>query len=88
MSEGVTGPLVQLHDECARGEEDFRDRAAAIQVWLREQRAGFDLQNHVAEMKIRAERRLGDSLAEHHPSRGGQPRTVARCNRYPRRPRH
>jgi hypothetical protein len=67
LSEDIAGPLVQLNttwqglttSTSVPDLKAFRDRAAVIEVWLREQRAGFELQNYVAEHKIRAERRLG-----------------------------
>jgi hypothetical protein len=42
----------------------FRDRDEAVLVWLREQRAGFNLQNDVAEYKIRGD----DALIDCDPS--------------------
>ena len=82
MSVDISGPLVQLNttwqalatSTSLPEVKDFRDRAAAIQVWLREQRAGFELQNQVAEMKIRAERRLGELLRD--TVRAGNPQLL------------
>ena len=56
----------------------FGDRAAAVQLWLHEQRAGFDLQNDVAEDKIRAERHLSGVAAGDGQSRRSS--TVAQGN--------
>lgn len=42
--------------------KDLRDRAAAVQVWLRHQRASISAQNDAAEIALRAERRLGELL--------------------------
>jgi hypothetical protein len=42
----------------------FRDRDEAVLVWLREQRAGFDLQNHVAKDNFRGD----DALIDGDPS--------------------
>lgn len=56
----------------------FCDRDEAVLGWLCEQRAGFDLQNDVAEDKIRAERRLGGVATGDGQSR--QSSIVARCN--------
>jgi hypothetical protein len=43
---------------------DVRDKAAAIGRYLRQQRYGLQAQNEAAELKLRAERRLGELLAE------------------------
>ena len=42
----------------------FRDRDAAVLMWLREQRAGFDLQNDVAEYNFRGD----DAMIDCDPS--------------------
>lgn len=42
----------------------IRDKAAAIQSYLRTQRASTESQNDAAEIKLRAERRLGELLAD------------------------
>ncbi len=50
---------------CADSVEDvktIRDRAEAVRVLVREARAGLELQNRVAELKLRAERRAGELL--------------------------
>lgn len=44
------------------GVKDLRDRAAAVQVWLRHQRASIQAQSDAAEIAVRAERRLGELL--------------------------
>lgn len=43
--------------------KDLRDRASAVQVWLRHQRASLHAQLDAAEIALRAERRLGQLLA-------------------------
>ena len=49
----------------------IRDKAEAIRVYLRNQKASADAQNDAAEIKLRAERRLGELLQEN-VSRGGK----------------
>jgi hypothetical protein len=43
--------------------KEVRDQAAAITRYLRQQRNGLEAQNQAAELKLRAERRLGELLA-------------------------
>jgi hypothetical protein len=43
--------------------KEVRDQAAAITRYLRQQRYGLEAQNQAAELKLRAERRLGELLA-------------------------
>src|SRR4051812_11665131 len=43
--------------------KDIRDRAQAIQHYLRQQGYSLAAQNDAAELKLRAERRLGELLA-------------------------
>lgn len=52
--------------ECMRVDEakDIRDKAEAIAIYLREQKASREAQNDAAEIKLRAERRLGELLKE------------------------
>jgi hypothetical protein len=50
--------------------KDLRDRAAAVQVWLRHQRASISAQNDAAEIALRAERRLGELLMSAPKARG------------------
>lgn len=47
----------------------IRDQAQAIQAYLHQQRASLEMQNDAAEIKVRAERRLGEMLTgmEKHP---------------------
>lgn len=44
--------------------KDIRDKAESIRAYYRQQKDGLDAQNNAAELKIRAERRLGELLAE------------------------
>lgn len=51
----------------------IRDQAQAIQAYLHQQRASLGLQNDAAEIKLRAERRLGEMLAASEKNNGGRP---------------
>jgi hypothetical protein len=51
----------------------IRDQAEAARVYARERDLGLQAQNHAAEIKIRAERRLGEILTETIPHDGGRP---------------
>ncbi len=55
--------------------KDVRDRAAAIGVWLRSQRASLQAQNDAAEIMIRSARRGGELVREmpKHPGARGVP---------------
>jgi N6-adenosine-specific RNA methylase IME4 len=55
----------QMLAECKSLDEvlDVRDKAAAIQTYLRMRDEGLEAQNHAAEIKLRAERRAGELLA-------------------------
>src|SRR5436309_2262552 len=53
--------------------KDIRDKAQAIQHYLRQQGYCLAAQNDAAELKLRAERRLGDLLAETVRHEGGRP---------------
>lgn len=52
--------------ECKRVDEakSIRDKAEAIRIYLRNQKASAEAQNDAAEIKLRAERRLGELLHE------------------------
>ena len=53
--------------------KDLRDTAQAVQHYLKQRDGSFDAQQDAAEIKLRAERRLGELLAEtvnHNGSRG------------------
>lgn len=52
--------------QCRRVDDakSIRDQAEAIRAYLRQQNASRDAQNDAAEIKLRAERRLGELLAE------------------------
>lgn len=44
--------------------KDIRDKAEAVRTYLRQQSGSLEAMNHAAELKLRAERKLGDLLAE------------------------
>jgi hypothetical protein len=50
--------------------KDIRDKAQAIQYYLRQQGYCFDAQQDAAELKVRADRKLGELLAQEGPRRG------------------
>lgn len=43
--------------------KEIRDMAEAVRVYARERQLGLDVQNHAAEIRLRAERRAGELLA-------------------------
>lgn len=59
--------------QCRRVDEakQIRDQAQAIGAYLRQQRASEGVQNDAAEIKLRAERRLGELIAEQDKHKGG-----------------
>lgn len=50
--------------------KDIRDQAEAIRLYLRAQGAGLEMQNDAAEIKLRAERKLGEMLGEMEKNKG------------------
>lgn len=50
--------------------KSIRDKAEAIRVYLRSQKASAEAQNDAAEIKLRAERRLGELIAEQEKAKG------------------
>jgi hypothetical protein len=66
----TTAPAIHLPQACrllAQTEsiaeaKELRDQASTIQEYLRTRREGLDRQNDAAELKLRAERRLGELL--------------------------
>ena len=57
--------------------KDIRDRAEALRAYLKQAGAGLEMQNDVAEIKLRAERRAGEMLREMpgHGEQGGNRRS-------------
>lgn len=52
----------------------IRDQAEAARAYMRQAKASLRMQNQCAEIKLRAERRLGELLAKQVPSQGGRPK--------------
>src|SRR5262245_52619760 len=50
--------------------KDVRDKAEALRLYLRQAGESMEMQNAVAEIKLRAERRAGELLAEMEKNRG------------------
>ncbi len=44
--------------------KQIRDKAEALRQYIRQQGASLEMQNHCAEIKIRAERKAGEMLGE------------------------
>ncbi len=51
----------------------LRDRAEQARAYAKQQREGREMQNDIAEIKLRAERRLGEMLGEMDKAKGGRP---------------
>src|SRR5207253_5834603 len=74
-------PLARLEFACrllaeARGLDEVKvvvDLAEAARVYARQAQLGLDAQNNAAEVRLRAERRAGELLAEMHKHAGGRP---------------
>ena len=54
--------------------KDIRDKAEAIRVYTKQQGGYLEAQNDAAELKIRAERKLGEMLKETVRHEGGRPK--------------
>lgn len=52
---------------------DLRDKAAAVASYLAAQQDGYEAQCNAAEIKLRAERKLGELLAVMDKDKGGRP---------------
>jgi site-specific DNA-methyltransferase (adenine-specific) len=55
--------------------KDIRDRAEAIRIYAKQAGHGLEIQNNAAEIKIRAERRAGELLADSPKNVGGRRKT-------------
>jgi hypothetical protein len=51
--------------------KQVRDHAEVLRVWLSKVNAGVQAQNRIAEIKIRAERRMGEELRKLEKAKGG-----------------
>lgn len=58
--------------------KDIADKATAVQVYLRASGAALEAQNDAAEIALRAQRRMGEMLAETDFGKGGRPSKTAR----------
>jgi len=54
--------------------KDIRDRAEVLRQYAAQAGAGLEAQNRCAEIKLRAERKAGDVLAETEMDKGGRPK--------------
>ena len=71
--------LMQAHElDEVKG---IRDRAAALRAYAKQAGEGLENQNLMAEIKIRAERRAGEILAETDRNREGRPEKLAQAGR-------
>lgn len=53
--------------------KNVRDKALAMSAWARAARAGREAEQHAAEIAVRAERRMGELLADTPMDAGGRP---------------
>jgi hypothetical protein len=53
--------------------KDVRDKAEAIRLYYKQAKESLEMQNAVAEIKLRAERRAGELLAAMEKHSGGKP---------------
>lgn len=51
--------------------KDIRDKAEALRTYMRQSGESVEMQNHCAEIKIRAERRVGELLRGTEKDKGG-----------------
>ncbi len=54
--------------------KDIRDRAEAFRLYAKQQKQSLEVQNKVAEIKLRCEKRIGEMLQESIPHEGGRPK--------------
>lgn len=60
----------------------IRDQAEALRQYVRQQGASLEMQNHCAEIKLRAERRAGEMLRDMDKNTGGNPNLLQRETGY------
>lgn len=53
--------------------KDIRDKAEALRLYAKQAGESLEMQNDIAEIKLRAERRAGELLHEQELSKGGRP---------------
>ena len=53
--------------------KDIRDKAEALRAYAKQAGYSLEMQNQCAEIKIRAERKAGEMLAETELDKGGRP---------------
>lgn len=53
--------------------KDIRDKAEAFRLYAKQQKESLQVQNKVAEIKLRCERRIGEMLQETPKNEGGRP---------------
>lgn len=52
--------------------KQIRDKAEALRLYIKQQGASLEMQNHCAEIKLRAERQAGEMLAEREMNKGAE----------------
>lgn len=64
--------------------KEIRDRAETLREYAKKIGAGLELQNYAAEIKIRAERRVGEAVegAITEAGRGKTQKSVPRCHAF------
>ena len=55
--------------------KDVRDQAEALRLYFRQTTEGLEMQNQCAAIKLRAERKAGEMLAEMDKHPGGNPKS-------------
>jgi len=60
--------------ESVQDVKEIRDTAEAYRIRIKQAKAGLELQNKAAEIKLRAERRAGELLASMDRQQGGRPK--------------
>jgi len=56
--------------------KEIRDQAEALRLYMRQSQQGLEMQNQCAEIKLRAERRAGEMLADGLQHQGGRPKPL------------